>query len=370
MDKKLNTEEIAGRLRSLDFMRGFIMFLLILESTGLYDILFEATKENFLSGFFIQFQHHPWNGLRFWDLIQPGFMFIAGTAMALSIKKMQDNGVESSKINLKMFKRCGWLFFWGVLNYAVHDNGLSFELWNVLTQLSFTLLISYLIFEWKLNQQILVCIVLLLTTEAMYRFIKVPGFNQPFTDQHNPGNYIDLLLMNKTNSGGWVAINCIPTSVHTIAGALVGKWLLKNEEKKLNPILIWGISVLLLGIILDLLQITPIIKRIATSSFTLSSLGWCLIGLSGFYFMIDIKGKFRSIAFFNVLGMNSIFIYLFFEIAGHRWFNGYINQITKGILDLTSLPELAVSIIACVVIFFLEWKLCHFLFKKKIFFKL
>ncbi len=249
MDKKLNTDEIAGRLRSLDFMRGFIMFLLILESTGLYDILFEANKENFLSRFFIQFQHHPWNGLRFWDLIHPGFMFIAGTAMALFIKKMQDNGVESSKINLKMFKRCGWLFFWGVLNYAVHDNGLSFELWNVLTQLSFTLLISYLIFEWKVNQQILVCIVLLLTTEAMYRFIKVPGFDQPFTDQHNPGNYIDLLLMNKINSGGWVAINCIPTSVHTIAGALVGKWLLKNEEKKLNPILIWGISVLLLGII-------------------------------------------------------------------------------------------------------------------------
>ena len=61
------------RLLSLDFLRGFIMVLLALESTGLYEHLFEATEGNFLHSFFLQFFHHPWNGLRFWDLIQPGF---------------------------------------------------------------------------------------------------------------------------------------------------------------------------------------------------------------------------------------------------------------------------------------------------------
>jgi hypothetical protein len=34
MKAQLNTEEIGNRLRSLDFMRGFIMFLLMLESNG------------------------------------------------------------------------------------------------------------------------------------------------------------------------------------------------------------------------------------------------------------------------------------------------------------------------------------------------
>ena len=346
------------------------MFLLILESTGLYDILFEATKENFLGRFFIQFQHHPWNGLRFWDLIQPGFMFIAGTAMALSIKKMKDHGISKGTIRIKMFKRVGWLFFWGVLNYAVHDDGLSFELWNVLTQLSFTLLISYLIFEWKMNYQIVVCIILLMTTEAMYRFINVPGFDQPFTDQHNFGNYIDTILMNKINEGGWVAINCIPTAVHTIAGALVGKWLTSKDAKNVNPLIIWGVSILIVGFALDAFNITPIIKRIATSSFTLASLGWCLIGLAGFYYLIDISGRWKNINFFNVLGMNSIFIYLFFEIVGHRWFNDYIKQISSGILNIIGLPELFISIISCVLILLLEWKLCQFLFKRNIFFRL
>jgi len=73
------------RLLSLDFMRGFIMVLLMAESTGLYEHLFKATEGNFLNSFMNQFFHHPWNGLRFWDLIQPGFMYMAGEAMAYSL---------------------------------------------------------------------------------------------------------------------------------------------------------------------------------------------------------------------------------------------------------------------------------------------
>jgi len=370
MEAKLNSEEIGSRLRSLDFMRGFIMFLLMLESTSLYDIIYKATEANFLGNIFIQFQHHPWNGLHFWDLIQPGFMFIAGTAMALSIKKMQDRGIPKATINIKMFKRVGWLFFWGVLNYAVHDDGLSFELWNVLTQLSFTLLIAYLIFDWDNKSQIIVCALLLLLTEGMYRFINIPGFNHPFTDQENFGNYVDVLLMNKINDGGWVAINCIPTAVHTISGALVGKMLIIDKPSKMKTLISWGIGTLIAGFLLDLFNVTPIIKRIATTSFTLASLGWCLLGLSGFYYWIDIKGKWKNINFFNVLGMNSIFIYLFFEIVGHHWFNEYINQISKGLLSIFGLPELIISLISCAAIFVLEWKLCQFLYKRKIFFRL
>lgn len=92
------TTVIKGqRLLSLDFMRGFIMVLLAMESTGLYEHLFDATKGNFLNGFFLQFFHHPWNGLRFWDLIQPGFMFMAGVSMAYSLHKQTEAGVPWNK---------------------------------------------------------------------------------------------------------------------------------------------------------------------------------------------------------------------------------------------------------------------------------
>src|SRR5690349_1180648 len=143
--------QLQDRLLSLDFLRGLIMVLLALEAAGLYEHLYEHTE----SVVFLQFFHHPWNGLRFWDLIQPGFMFIAGTAMAFSLHKQQQQGMAWRESFVKMLKRCGWLFFWGVLDYAVRSKGLSFELWDVLTQLSFTMLVAFLIFNWSIRAQIL-----------------------------------------------------------------------------------------------------------------------------------------------------------------------------------------------------------------------
>lgn len=357
------------RLLSLDFMRGFIMVLLALESTGLYEHLFKATEGNVLNGFFNQFFHHPWNGLRFWDLVQPGFMYMAGAAMAYSLHKQKELGFTWNQSFRKILKRCGWLFFWGVLDYAVRKDGLSFELWDVLTQLSFTTLVAFLIFQWNTVAQIFACAGLLLLTELLYRFTNVPGFDQPFTDQHNFGNYADLLLMNKINHGGWVAINCIPTAVHTIAGALTGKLFLQNG-KKMKTLLLWAAVCLLLGYGLDAAGITPIIKRIATSSFTLASLGWCLLGLAFCYWWIDIRNHRKYLEFFTIVGMNSLFIYLFFEIVGHRWFNGYISAISAGVLSWVHTPELLSGIISSLCIFGLEWGMCFFLYQKKIFFKI
>jgi predicted acyltransferase len=357
------------RLTSLDFMRGLIMVLLALEAAGLYDSLYDASKGLAAEHIMEQFHHHPWNGLRFWDLIQPAFMFMAGTAMAYSIAGMKSRGVSQTDRTIKILKRCGWLFFWGVLNYAVRKKGLSFELWNVLTQLSFTILVAYFIFEWGSLQQILFCAGILLLTEFLYRYTGVPGFDQPFTDQQNFGNYVDMLLMNKINKGGWVAINCLPTAVHTIAGALVGKMLMDPSQNKIRTLGYWGLGSLLLGYGLDWLSITPIIKKIATSSFTISSLGWCLLLMATCYYLIDVKGRKNNLSFFLVIGMNSIFIYLFFEIVGARWFNGYINAIVSGISS-GIMPELIVSVLGSLTIFLLEWGLCLFLFRKKIFFRL
>ncbi len=362
--------KISQRLLSLDFMRGFIMVLLASEATGLYEHLFDATKGNFLNGFFLQFFHHPWNGLRFWDLIQPGFMYMAGVSMAYSLNKQWSSGVSWSQSFRKILKRCFWLFFWGVLDYAVRPKGLSFELWDVLTQLSFTTLVAFLIFRWSTTAQIGVCIGLLLLTEILYRFTNVPGFNQPFVDQHNFGNYVDTILMNKINPDGWVAINCIPTAVHTIAGAITGKLLLSGKKNKIQPMLMWAVICLVVGFGLDYAGITPIIKRIATSSFTLASLGWCLLGLAFCYWWIDLRNHKKNLKFWTIIGMNSIFIYLFNEIVGSRWFVGYITEIATGVMSWINTPQMLSAIIASLCVFAVEWGLCYFLYKRKIFFKL
>jgi predicted acyltransferase len=361
----------SPRLLSLDFMRGFIMVLLTLESTGLFEHLHDLTSGTFLNGFFLQFFHHPWNGLRFWDLVQPGFMFIAGTAMAFSLTRQWDMGVTWRQSLVKALKRSGWLFFWGVLDYAVRPTGLSFELWDVLTQLSFTTLLAFLIFKWTPAVQIIFSLALLVLTEVLYRFTDIHGFDQPFTDQHNFGNYMDLILMNKINHGGWVAINCIPTAAHTIWGALAGKVLLSDAKSslKIKNLLFFGVGCLVVGYSMDW-TITPIIKRIATSSFTIASGGWCLLALALSYWWVDIKHHQKYLSFFTVVGMNSIFIYLFFEIVGARWFNDYVAAVTNGIMDIMHFPNAIMVIVTSLSIFALEWGICYFLYQKKIFFKL
>ncbi|MEJ1238498.1 DUF5009 domain-containing protein [Chryseolinea sp. T2] len=360
-----------SRLLSLDFMRGLIMVLLVLESTRLYENLYEVSGPNFIGAFLQQFFHHPWHGLRFWDLIQPGFMFMAGVALAYSITRQQSFGMSWNQSFLKTLKRSAWLFFWGVLDYAVRRDGLSFELWDVLTQLSFTTLVAFLIFGWSIQAQIGFSLALLLLTEILYRFTNIPGFDQPFTDQHNFGNYMDLVLMNKINDGGWVAINCIPTAAHTIWGAVVGKLFMsdKPSRDKIRLMIIGGVMALAVGYLLDLTT-TPIIKRIATSSFTLVSGGWCVLALCFFYWWIDIKNHRKHLRFFVVVGMNSLFIYLFIEIVASRWFNGYIGAITTGLLEIILLPHALIAVITSLVIFALEWSMCNFLYRKKIFFKI
>jgi len=145
---------------------------------------------------------------------------------------------------------------------------------------------------------------------------------------------------------------------------------MSQRSDKVKQMILWGIVTLVAGFALDFAGITPIIKRIATSSFTLASLGWCLLGLAVCYWWIDIRNHRNYLKFFIVVGMNSIFIYLFFEIVGSRWFNEYVGAIVNGVLGFINTPELFSGIIASLCIFALEWGLCYFLYRKKIFFKL
>ena len=74
--------------------------------------------------------------------------------------------------------------------------------------------------------------------------------------------------------------------------------------------------------------------------------------------------------FFLVVGMNSLFIYLFFEIVGGRWFNDYIGALTNGLMGMADVSLSVMGIVTSLVIFALEWGMCWFLYRKGIFFKI
>ncbi|MDX8338203.1 DUF5009 domain-containing protein [Draconibacterium sp. IB214405] len=370
MNEKSDYRFPEGRLLSLDFFRGITMFLLVAEGTHLWSVLVqEPVSGTIFESFFQQFHHHPWNGLRFWDLIQPFFMFIVGVAMPFSYANRIKRGDSRSSITKHIIKRCIILLAFGVALHCGYNRKLVWELWNVLSQLSVTILIAYFLMRYKWSVQIAVSIGLLLLTEVLYRSFPVEGFNQPFVKDHNFGSWMDMILMGKINNGGgWVAINCIPTAAHTIWGVVAGQLLqsAKKPSKKVQLLVVSGLIILVAGYLLDWTSVTPIIKRISSSSFVLASGGWALLVLAFSYWFIDIKKINRWIFPFIVVGTNSIFIYLFSNTVGGQWLNGFVAIFTHGILDWFNTPEFILNLITALSVLAIEWLLCFYLFVKRI----
>jgi len=238
-----------------------------------------------------------------------------------------------------------------------------------LTQLSFTILLTFLILQWDWKKQVAVAFVCLVLTEVLYRLYD-PAV--PFVKDQNFGSWLDIVLMGKIDDGGgWVTINCLPTAAHTILGAICGKLLISSQPSgsKIRNLLIAGSIGLLLGYGLDLAGVTPIIKRIATSSFVLASGGWAILALAFFYWMIDVQGYKKWTTFFAIVGANSIFIYLFGETIGHQWLVGFGRIFGNGILEPLGISTAFAHIVSAFITLGMMWYLCYFLYKKRIFFK-
>ena len=363
-----------GRVIAVDLFRGLTMFLLVAEGAHIYHALTDLFPEQSLLGqLVLQFHHHPWNGLRFWDLIQPYFMFIVGVAMWFSVNKRQDRGDSRAQVTRHIVRRCLILLAFGVTLHIGYNRKLVWELWNVLSQLSVTILIAYALMRLPTRTQLIISLGLLLLTEILYRTFGVEGYNQPFVKDHNFGSYMDRVLMGKINpGGGWVAINCIPTAAHTIWGVLAGKLLASSisQKEKLQQLLIAGGIGVVLGYGLDWGGITPIIKRICTSSFVLVSGGWSLLTLALFYWLIDVRGWKRGVWFFSVVGMNSIFIYMFMNTVGPQWMRGFVKIFTEGIFAPLGMGEAGVELVNALGVLAIAWGLCYWLYKKGIFFKI
>lgn len=372
-NEKQKNDFVQQRLVSLDVMRGLIMILLAAESCRLYSTLNGITAEHsWVNSIVQQFFHHPWHGLYFWDLVQPAFMLMAGSALYISWYRKSKKGVTWESNFKHILIRSFRLFLFGTALHCVYAGKLVWELWNVLTQLSITTIIAYLIIRKSGIWQIVFSLFLLVFTELLYRFAQLPGFDQPFTEHHNFGAYMDTVLMGKINSDGWVAINFIPTAAHTIWGVVAGKLLVSSlaNRRKMTYLIGAGIIALIVGYALDFSDFTPIIKRISTSSFVLVSGGWVLLIMALLFWINDIKKQSKYAWIFTVVGMNAIFIYLFFETVGMQWFNGTTAIFVKGFLGFTGLSDQMMSVISALVTLFLEWYICFWLFKKKIFFKL
>ncbi len=364
MSKSIQLNQEANRILSIDFFRGFTMFMLVGGLEGLFGKL-NPDKSNTIVYFFNQqLSHVDWIGLHFWDLIQPFFMFIVGVAMPFSLSRRWERGDSWSKTFKHVLVRC---FFLLAIGWAISSSANTSNFNNVMAQLSVTYLIAFLLMRKAIKWQLIVSFALILVSDLLYRFWPVEGFNQAFVAGHNFGSWTDMMLTGSTDHGNWVPFNAIPTSAHTIWGVIVGMILMKDwtPRKKIMTLMIAGAIGVVVGYAMN--PFIPIIKHICTSSFIIVSGGWCLIGMAISYWLIDVLNFRKVPMFFAAFGMNPLFIYLMAS-SFRGFFSRLITPYISRIFSWTN--EVTMIIISTVIIGALLWYVCYFLYKHRIFIRL
>ena len=361
MDK--NQKFSQERLLSLDFFRGFTMLLLI--SGGFLQYFASSEFDGTVAhAIFSQFTHPRWEGFKFWDLIQPFFMFIVGVAIPFSVAKRLSQGDSWSKLTRHAGQRSIILILLGVtLGTRGDEFTLTFQ--NVLAQIGFTYFVAFLLIRTKPSIQLAVSIGLIILTDLLYHLFPMEG-DQPFVMGKTFGDYINQIIA-PVSSGNWASFNAVPSSAHTIWGALCGQLLRSqwSNLKKLRILAIGGVAGLAIGYAIT--PISPVIKHICTASFILISGGFSILALTLSYWIIDVK-KHKKWAFFGVVvGMNPIFIYLMsgsIKSIAFRFLEPWVNVL----FSWTS--EHFIEILLLGLAWFLNWYVCYFLYKKRIFIKI
>jgi predicted acyltransferase len=345
------------------------MFLLIAEWTVLFEAMINpGLAETLIYAIGEQFHHHPWHGLHFWDLIQPYFMFIVGVAIPLSVRNRTARGDGYADIRKHAVKRAVLLLIIGWALYCIGPGYITFRFQNVLAQLGVTYIIAFFLMKLSWKTQFTVSILILIAVEIIYRSFPVAGFDQPFTPDKNFGAWFDLLISGELSNGYWVNFNAFPTAAHTIWGVITGQFMISDRPamKKLKALVIAGLIGVVCGYVLDF--VTPIIKRISTSSFVIYSGGWTLLTLAFSYWLIDIK-KYQSWAkFIIIVGMNPLFIYLFAHVGGADLIDTIVKPFTTGFFSWMGASTM--EILTGLVVWFCLWYITYWMYKRKIFIRI
>lgn len=369
MTRYENVDTATGRLISIDALRGFDM-LWIIGGERVMHSLNKAFEHPAMDAVGRHFIHSSWKGFRFEDLIFPLFMFISGVAIPFALTGKLEKGAEKSSLIKKVFKRMVLLVLFGfIYNGALRDGFTDMRYPSVLSQIGIAYFFAALIVinTGTLKARILWLIGILVSIAMIQFLIPVPGFGAGvFTPEGSINAWIDQhFLPGKLIYGTYdpEGVLCIvsATSV-TLMGAFAG-FILRNKDytqnKKTIILLIAGGALVLIALLIS--PVYPIIKNIWTVPFNILTAGISFLLIAIFYYIIDVKMWRSWIFFFQVIGLNSITIYLGVRIIDFWHASEFLlGWLANPIGDFG-------KVVIVIGVITLEWLLLYYLYKKKIF---
>ncbi|HEY6833035.1 MAG TPA: DUF5009 domain-containing protein [Pseudolabrys sp.] len=316
------------RAVSLDALRGF-NFVWILGGEGAVLALATMAKGKGDTidavGAFLatQISHSDWDGFHFYDLIFPLFLFITGTAIALSLPRLVEREGRT-KAHLRVLRRALLLYGLGLIYYGgISQHWDDIRYLGVLQRIAICYLVTSLLFlhvGWR--GMAAVTVALLVGYWALMTFVPVPGIGTgSFAPDANLANWIDAHYLPgrvwDTTRDPEGLLSTLPAIASCLLGVFAG--LLLSDERiapaRKSLLLIAGGIVLLAAGYLWALQF-PIIKYIWTSSFALVAGGYSAILLGVAHQIIDVWGAKRWATLLVWIGANAILLYVINGLIG------------------------------------------------------
>jgi len=357
------------RLVSLDALRGFDMFW-ITGGTAILMGVGKVVRRPFFDQFLEQFDHVPWRGLHFYDLIWPLFMFIMGAAIPLSIAKRRAKGETDRRLLLHALWRAMVMFCLGTVtqgNLLLFDWYKFRPCYSVLHGLAAGYLIATLVaVKVKARWHGPVVAAFLLVYWTVVMLVPVPGVGAGvLTPQGNLPTYVDQLVLGHLHYGEntWF-LSYLGFGASVLLGVLAGRALMsgRSPRRKLYRLLIAGTLTLLGGLVWSLWF--PVIKLMWTSSYVLISGGLSFLILSLFYWIIDVLGHKKWAFGFIVIGMNSIAVYLATEVFDFRDVgNVFVGHLLPRVGRWDSLVEATAA-------FAVVWLILYWMYRRKEFIRI
>lgn len=363
----------AGRLQSLDALRGFDMFF-IMGGAGLLAALATWFPCAFTEGLATQMSHVEWHGLAHHDTIFPLFLFIAGISFPFSLSKQRAHGKNDGAIIRKIVRRGLTLVLLGILynGFLNHLNFAEARYASVLGRIGLAWMFGALIFmhtSWK--TRIWITAALLVGYWLVVGFIPAPdgGGADIFSAQGSMVGYIDRILLPGKLYNGNIdpegILGIIPAIGTALLGMFTGEWVKStkvSETKKVTGMVAMGIVWLAVGLLWS--TVFPINKAMWTSTFVLVVGAYSILMFALFYWIIDVLGCRKWTLFFTVIGMNSITIYLGQQFIN---FSYTARKLFGGLIAL--LPENAQGFFTQAAFICVCWLFLYFLYRKRVFLK-
>lgn len=277
-------------------------------------------------------EHADWFGFTLADLVFPSFLFAVGNAMSLAAVP---EAFPSRRIFLiKVIKRTAIIFLLGYLMYwfpFVQQDGegnwmlipwSTTRVMGVLQRIALCYLVASLMMAFlSVRNAIIVSCMLLLAYWLILYIGGDPG--QELTMQGNAIRKLDIFLLGEGHIYKRDVIvfdpegilSTIPAIVNVVSGYVTGRYIRRVgiSFKSVTSLLVAGAALVITGMSWSL--VFPLSKKLWTSSFALLTIGIDVVIIAILLYLIEIKNIRFGVAFFNIIGKNSLAIYLLSEIA-------------------------------------------------------